>query len=289
VISNNVTQNVLFNNAGSYQAILYVVGGGCHLFDSAFVNITVNPNPVVSVSATSTSVCIGNSTTLTASGANTYVWSPPTFLSATTGPTTISTPTSTITYNVQGTTTSTGCSSDATIQIDVLTNPLAIATVSDTLVCENQPVVFDGSQSTSAGTFAWSFPGGNPSSSNASSATVSYAVPGSYTAVLIVTNSCEDDTVMAQTVNVGCMGIDPVVMKDPFAFYNASQQQLEIALPLSEAGFTLNVLNSMGQIVRSVSSSSMKEVMGTETLAAGVYTLQVFNGTTSYSIKFVRE
>ncbi|MDQ3111844.1 MAG: S8 family serine peptidase [Bacteroidota bacterium] len=289
VISNNVTQNTLYNNAGSYQAILYIIGGGCHLFDSAFVNITVNPNPVVSVSATATSVCVGNSTTLTASGANTYVWSPPTFLSATTGPTTVSTPTSTITYNVQGTTTATGCSSDGTIQIDVLTNPSAVATASDTLVCESQPVIFDGSLSTSAGTFAWSFPGGTPSTSNASSATVTYAVAGTYTAQLIVTNSCEDDTVMSQTINVGCMGIDAVVMKDPYAFYNAMQQQIEITLPSSESAFTLNVFNSMGQIVYSVSTSNLKEVIGTSELASGVYTLQVVNGATSYSMKFLRE
>jgi PKD repeat protein len=289
VISNNVTQSTIYNTAGTYQAILYIIGGGCSLFDSAFVNITVNPNPTVSVSATSTSVCVGNTTTLTASGANTYVWSPGTFLSTTTGPTTVSTPTSTITYNVQGTTTATGCSSNSTIQIDVLTNPVAVVTESAINVCENQPVVFDGSQSTSAGTFAWSFPGGTPSTSNSSSATVSYAVAGTYTAQLIVTNSCEDDTVISQVINVGCTGIDPIASKDPFAFYNASQQQLEIVLPLSETGFTLTVFNNMGQIVRSIASSNLKEFIGTESLASGVYTLQVFNGTTSYSMKFVRE
>jgi PKD repeat protein len=288
MLSNNVTQSTIYNTAGSYQAILYVIGGGCHLFDSAFVNITVNANPTVSVAATSTSVCIGNTTTLTASGASSYVWSPPTFLSVTTGPTTVSTPTSTITYNVQGTAAN-GCTNNSTIQIDVLTNPVAVATESSTNVCVNQPVVFDGSQSTSAGTFAWSFPGGSPATSNASSATVTYAVAGTYTAQLIVTNSCEDDTVMSQVINVGCTGIDPVVANDPFAFYNAAQQQLEIALPLSETGFTLSIFNNMGQVVRSVSSSNLKEVIGTETLAAGVYTLQVFNGTTSYSMKFVRE
>lgn len=288
MLSNNVTQSTIYNTAGNYQAILYVIGGGCHLFDSAFVNITVNANPTVNVSATSTSVCIGNTTTLTASGASTYVWTPPTFLSVTTGPTTVSTPTSTITYNVQGTAAN-GCSNNSTIQIDVLTNPVAVATESSTNICINQPVVFDGSQSTSASTFAWSFPGGTPATSNASSATVTYAAAGTYTAQLIVTNSCEDDTVMSQVINVGCTGIDPIVAKDPYAFYNAAQQQLEIALPMSEAGFTLSVFNNMGQVVRSVSSSNPKEVIGTETLAAGVYTLQVFNGTTSYSMKFVRE
>ncbi len=287
--SNSVTQNMLYNTAGSYQAILYIIGGGCDLFDSAFVNITVNPNPTVSVSATSTSVCVGNSTTLTASGANTYVWSPPTFLSVTTGPTTVSTPTSTITYNVQGTTTATGCSSNSTIQIDVLTNPVAVATQSDTVICVNQSVVFDGSQSTSAGTFAWSFQGGTPATSNASSETVIYATAGTYTAQLIVTNSCEDDTVITQTINVGCVGIEEGANNNPFAFYNASMQQVEIVLPVSEAAFTLNVFNSMGQLVRSVSASDVKVIIGTEMLSSGVYTLQVLKETSAYSMKFVKE
>ncbi|CAN5868264.1 hypothetical protein BH11BAC7_BH11BAC7_13170 [soil metagenome] len=289
LLSNNVTQSTIYNTAGAYQAILYIVGGGCHLFDSAFVNITVNPNPAVSVTATSTSVCIGNSTTLTASGATTYVWTPATFLSATTGPTTVSTPTSTITYNVQGTTTATGCSSNSTIEIDVLTNPVAVATESAVNVCIGQPVVFDGSQSTSAGTFAWTFTGGSPATSNASSATVTYAVAGTYTAQLIVTNACEDDTVMSQVINVGCTGIDPIAANDPYAFYNAAQHQLEIALPLSENSFTMNVFNAMGQIVRSISTSDLKAVITTEELASGVYTLQVVNATMSYSMKFVRE
>jgi serine protease len=289
VISNTVTQNTLYNNAGSFQAILYIVGGGCHLFDSAFVNITVNPNPVVSVSATSTSVCIGNTTTLTASGANSYVWSPGTFLSTTSGPTTVSTPTSTITYNVQGTTTATGCSSDATIQIDVLDNPVAVVTESATVICVGQTVVFDGSQSTNAGTFTWSFPGGTPATSNASSETVTYPTAGAFTAQLIVTNVCEDDTVISQTINVGCAGIDPLVMNDPYAFYNAAQQQMEIALPLTEDGFTLTVFNNLGQVVHSLSTKNTNEIIGTGTLAAGVYTLQVTNGSTNYSMKFVRE
>jgi subtilisin family serine protease len=289
VISNNVTQTTIYNTAGSYQAILYIIGGGCHLFDSAFVNITVNPNPVISISATSTSVCVGNPTTLTASGANTYVWSPPTGLSSTTTPVTIATPTATIQYNVQGTTTATGCSSNSTIEIDVLTQPTAAETESATAICTGGSVVFDGSQSVSGTTFAWTFPGGNPATSNASSATVTYAAAGNYTATLIVSNSCGADTVVSQTIAVGCTGIDPLVMKDPSAFYNADQHQLQIAMPVSEDGFIVNVFDNMGQLVRSFSTKNSTEIISAETFAAGIYTLRVMNGNTNYTMKFVKE
>jgi hypothetical protein len=79
------------------------------------------------------------------------------------------------------------------------------------------------------------------------------------------------------------------VMNDPYAFYNAAQQQMEIALPLTEDGFTLTVFNNLGQVVHSLSTKNTNEIIGTGTLAAGVYTLQVTNGSTNYSMKFVRE
>src|SRR5258706_8017823 len=48
------------------------------------------------------SICVGQSTMLTASGANTYTWSPSTALSATTGSSVSANPSSTTTYTVVG-------------------------------------------------------------------------------------------------------------------------------------------------------------------------------------------
>ncbi len=287
--SNSLMQSTLYNTPGSYSAILYVVGGGCDLFDSAFVNITVNPNPSVLISATSTSVCSGTPTTLTASGANSYIWTPPTFLSSTTTASTVCTPTSTITYNVQGTTTATGCSSNSTIEIDVLNTPVAVETESSTAICVGQSVIFDGSNSTNATNFGWSFPGGSPATSNSSSATVTYSAAGNYNATLIITNACGADTVISQTIAVGCTGIDEMNATDASAFYNANQQLVQISIPVSVEGFTINVFNSMGQIVRSFSTKNSNEVIATETLAAGVYTLQVMNQNSNYLMKFVKD
>ena len=287
LISNSVQQVTLYNTPGTYDAILYVVGGGCTLFDSAFVSITVNANPTVAISATQTSVCAGGTTTLTASGANTYAWSPPTGLSTTTGPTTVATPPNTITYNVQGTAAN-GCVSNSTIQIDVLNQATASMEMSDTVICINQSIIFDGSNSTDATTFAWSFPGGAPATSNASSETVLYPTAGTFTATLIVTNSCGADTITFSNIGVGCVGIDPVAATEPSAFYNAMQQQLEVQLPLSAEGYTLTVFNGLGQSVIAQRASDLKMVIETESLAAGVYTLHVVNGVTSYSLKFVK-
>jgi len=77
------------------------------------ITVTVNPAPIVNVPAAI--ICQGTSTTLTATGANTYSWSPNTNLSATTGATVIANPTSTTTYTVIGTKATTGCTKRTTI------------------------------------------------------------------------------------------------------------------------------------------------------------------------------
>jgi hypothetical protein len=90
------------------------------------VTVTINPLPVVTVSPNIT-ICGGTSTTLTASGADTYTWSPTTYLSPTTGPTVTATPVSTITYTVTGTITATRCTNTASVTVTVTPAPYMLA------------------------------------------------------------------------------------------------------------------------------------------------------------------
>jgi hypothetical protein len=77
---------------------------------SGVANVTVNPNPTVTaVSSQTNIICVGQSATLTAGGANTYVWN----TTATTAVVAIS-PTVTTSYTVTGTN-SNGCSNVATV------------------------------------------------------------------------------------------------------------------------------------------------------------------------------
>lgn len=288
-ISNNIQQNIIYNTAGNYQAILYIVGGGCHLFDSAFVNITVNPNPslAVTLNPSTNSVCSGTPVQMSASGASSYTWTPATYLSATTGANVTSTPTASISYNVQGTGAN-GCVSNSSININVDDPPAGNIVESATFVCVGMPVVFDGSNSSSATSFSWSFPGGTPSSSTASSETVTYGAAGNYSATLIVTNACGVDTIVSQVIGVGCTGIDPVVITEPSAFYNSEMQQVELQLPVTDGTYRLVVFNSLGQAVKTVETSAAQEFISTANLAAGVYTLQIISGDSMHATKFVK-
>jgi gliding motility-associated-like protein len=84
------------------------------------VTITVNPKPVVTTN-TPSSFCQGTTgTSLTASGAGTYTWSPAAGLNATTGNSVLASPASTTTYTVIGT--ANGCISDP-VQVTVSVDP----------------------------------------------------------------------------------------------------------------------------------------------------------------------
>ncbi|MFY7886158.1 MAG: LamG-like jellyroll fold domain-containing protein, partial [Dolichospermum sp.] len=68
-----VTNNVAFApSATTTYTVTGTNSNGC--VNTANITITVNALPVVSISATATTLCNGYPTTLTASGANTYAW-----------------------------------------------------------------------------------------------------------------------------------------------------------------------------------------------------------------------
>jgi gliding motility-associated-like protein len=82
------------------------------------VTITVNLVPVITVSPAAPSIFPLGNVSLTASGANTYSWTPSTGLSATTGATVIASPSATTTYKVIGTAVG-GCIDSATVTVTV--------------------------------------------------------------------------------------------------------------------------------------------------------------------------
>lgn len=74
--------------------------------------------PTITATSSVEPICPGQSTTLTASGALTYVWSPSLGLSSTTGTSVTATPSSTTTYTVTGTDAD-GCEGETTITVSV--------------------------------------------------------------------------------------------------------------------------------------------------------------------------
>jgi len=83
---------------------IYTVTGstGSCMGNSTTFTINVLPTPVITASASSTTICTGSSATLTAAGASNYTWTPATNLSSANGTAVSANPTSTTIYTVSG-------------------------------------------------------------------------------------------------------------------------------------------------------------------------------------------
>ncbi|MEO6733874.1 MAG: T9SS type A sorting domain-containing protein, partial [Ferruginibacter sp.] len=106
--------------AGTYTVVATNGTTSCTNNMTGNVAVSINPLPTVAVTPPSATICAGNSTSLTASGALSYSWSPATGLSATTGSTITANPATTTTYTVTGTDINTCVNSTA---VTVTVNP----------------------------------------------------------------------------------------------------------------------------------------------------------------------
>jgi hypothetical protein len=122
--------NVTFNTAGTYDITLFFDSDCCGASRMDTLTLIVDPQPNVAI-AGANAICATDSVgvTLTASGANTYTWSPTTGLSTGTGNTVVALPTSTTTYTVQGANSQGTCFDQNTFTVTVNTltlNPTSI-------------------------------------------------------------------------------------------------------------------------------------------------------------------
>lgn len=154
----------------------YTVTGtsnGCT--NTASISVSVLAVPVVSIAASSNSVCSsGQQVTLTASGANTYSWSGGTpSVSGSTGTFIVVTPTSSGTYSVTGTA-SNGCTSSASQAITV---SAGLTLTSNLTICQGSSTSLTVSGAT---TYLWT-PAATLSSSTASTVTATPTQTTTYT------------------------------------------------------------------------------------------------------------
>jgi trimeric autotransporter adhesin len=124
--------------AGTYFYVLETTCSAGPVSDfSNEVTVTVNLTPTVTASPATTDICypLATPVTITASGADTYVWSPAASLSASTGTTVDATPSSSTVYNIVGTALN-GCTATATSAINLsLTPAISNITATPSAVC----------------------------------------------------------------------------------------------------------------------------------------------------------
>ena len=190
-----VTQSITVSPAITTDYSLTVTdANGCRSTDVA--TVTVNPIPLANA-GDDQSLCVGESTTLFASGGTSYLWTPG---SVNTVDYSI-TPASSGVYSVL-VTNQFGCV--ATDQVSVQVNPVPTATFAASgSICEDNSVSFTDQSAISTGTItSWTWDFGNGVSSSAQSPSIPYSEPGVYNVSLniISDNGCTATVTNQQTI-----------------------------------------------------------------------------------------
>lgn len=188
---------ICYNTPGSYNVTLQACNSfGCNSTSQMIVVSTASTPTVALTSSAGTTICNGQSTVLTASGATTYTWAPAGSLSATTGTQVTATPTSTTTYTVTGTNGS--CSSTQTILVTVNPSPTVAVTPTSMNICPSGSTPLTASGAIS---YTW-LPTTGLSPSTGANVTASPATSTTYTVTGTAANGCASTATTSITVGV---------------------------------------------------------------------------------------
>jgi len=157
------------------------------------IQVTIATMGGVIASSAASSICSGNSTTLSASGSDNYIWNPAASLSSPTGAIVTASPTVTTTYTVTETT----CNISTTVTILIGTSSLPTLVLSSgaTICSENSTIL----SVTGASNYVW-FPSATLSSNTGYSVSASPFITTSYTVIGTALSGCYNSA--TTTVNL---------------------------------------------------------------------------------------
>ena len=275
------TDAITVSSTGSYS-VTQTDTNSCSS-TSAPINVNVSSSPLPTIAVTgSTSLCAGQSVTLTAGTSDTYLWSPG-------GQTTQAiVVTAAGSYNVT-TTNAVACDGVGTSSNTVVTVspvPTATAAVASTTGFN---VTFSNT-STGATSYSWDF--GDFSSSSATAPVHAYASNGTYNVTLIATNgTCADTITFSTTLSVGIEEIQTLAGANLYP--NPVNEVATIDVNLNEAtNISVFVYDITGKVVATVFNGQMAAGMTTlkvdaSNLDAGIYFAAIVSNKAKKTLKMV--
>lgn len=265
---------VVYNTPGTYNVKLVVQNAFGS--DSIELNdyIVCSPFPTVGVSAQKTTLCKGESTILTATGADTYSWTPVFAISSTTADEVTVNPPSSVVYKVKGTS-SLGCSETQSVSITVLPGP-SVTTITrsgDTLFASNSnPTV----------SFQWLLNGGPIN--GATSKSYKPDVFGNYAVRVTDTFGCANNSIGYLFSGLGVGDVNDSKIN---IYPNPAKDQLFVdGLEAGTAGIT--VTDVLGRSVLQQEIINLKAV-NVSALSPGVYLVLIRQGETTATRKIIIE
>jgi N-acetylneuraminic acid mutarotase len=200
----------------------------------AAITITVNPLPTLTVTGNNV-LCAGNTTTLTASGANTYTWSAG-FLVPTIGVT----PLSSTNYSVIGKDAN-NCINTTTYSVTVNQLPTLNVTTTNAVLCTGETSTLSV---IGAATYTWS------DNSNGTDIIVSPTTTTNYSVTGVDANGCSNASVFSQSVSI-CTGIQQVSINSNSVLIFPNPNNGEFTIQ-SQIGDVVNITNELGQVIETI-------------------------------------
>lgn len=261
--TNATTATITVSATGNYS-VTVTDANGCSS-TSAPISVNVSSAPAPTISASSTQACSGDVVTVTASAADSYLWS--------TGETSQSiqvTNTAAVYVTVTNANACNGVGQSATTNITFTATP----TAAGSFTTAGNVVTFTNT-STGATSYSWDF--GDFTNSSATAPAHAYAANGTYTVVLTAINgNCTNTATFEISIEVG---IEDATQMQFEVYPNPANEQIIVAFENTAAG-SLNILDATGRVVFTHAYNEIGSVLlpiNVSELASGSYTVQLIN------------
>ena len=263
---NQIPAPHIYNTPGMYLVNLYVMNSGG--FFSTLTH-SINVLPVPNVIVNSDSICIGDTTVLTATGASIYTWNN----GLSSGSTQVVTPQTTTTYIITGSNLY-GCANKDTAIVTVL--PLPDVNVNSDTICKGDTAVLIA---TGALYYTWS------TLNTIDHIVVSPDTTTTYFVIGVDVFGCKNIDTSIVTVN-DCTGIEENKFNDNISVYpNPAKETLTIETTKDQE---LEILNLIGQTIYT-SVITKKAIVKTSAFPVGVYFIKLSTDKETVVKKFVKE
>ena len=177
ITSTPTNSNAITVNFGAAAGTISVSAVNACGTSTASLVVGINPPITLTVTPNTSTICVGSSVTLSASGATNYTWSPSNSLSSANGISVVASPTTNTTYTIVGATGT--CTGSTTANISMGGALTLTVTPTNTSVCAGTPVILSASGATN---YTWS-PSATLSSANGSSVTATPISNTTYTVI----------------------------------------------------------------------------------------------------------
>lgn len=227
------------------------------------ISVTVTANPTLSIVISNTSICSGQTSSITIGGAMNYTFDP----GGSNNPTQTVSPAVTTTYSITGTN-SLNCQDTKTISVVVNANPTVTIVSSNSMLCVGQSATLNAN---GAATYSWNTNSTSPFISVSPSVNTNYSVIGTDL------YGCNNSSSFSQSVSI-CTSLENLFSNRAdalFIFPNPSTGEIKIS---SSVNINLKIESELGAIITTLLlNESNNYQCNLSNLSNGIYFITGFS------------